>query len=75
MTDRLHALLAFLPVGLDRLAHVALPRIGERSTVVPVAFGLLLLAAIPSFMAGFSLVTTRTIPSEVIDRQVGGVTL
>jgi hypothetical protein len=75
VTDRLHALFAFLPVGLDRLAHAAMPRLGERSAVVPVAIGLLLLAGIPSLTAGFSLVTTRTIPSEVIDRQVGGVTL
>ena len=75
MTDRLRALFAFLPVGLDRLVHVALPRSRERSPVVPVAFGLLVLAGIPLFTAGFSLVTSRTIPSEVIDRQVGGVTL
>ena len=75
VTDRLRALFAYLPVALDRLVHAALPRLSERSAVVPVAFGLLLLAGIPLFTAGFSLVTTRTIPSEVIDRQVGGVTL
>ncbi len=75
MTDRLRAIFAFLPVGLDRVVHVAVPGLRERSVAVPVALGLLLLAAIPFFMAGFSLVTTRTIPSEVIDRQVGGLTM
>ena len=75
MTDRLRAVVAFLPIGLDRLVHAALPGLRERSVVVPVAIGLLLAAAIPLFTAGFSLVTTRTIPSEVIDRQVGGLTM
>ena len=74
MIDRILALLAFLPVGLDRLVNTAFPGRRDRSVVVPVALGLLVLALVPGVQAGFELVASRTIPSEVIDRQVGGVT-
>ncbi len=74
MIDRLLALISFVPDGLDRLARTAMPALRGRSVVVPVALGLLLLATVPVIQAALDLVTTRTVPSEVIGRDVGDAT-
>lgn len=75
LIDRILALIAFVPVGLDRLVHAAIPALRARSMVVPVALGLLVLVAVPVTQAGFELVINRTVPSEVIERDVGSATM
>lgn len=68
--------MAFVPVGLDRLAGTLVPALrAGRSVVVPVALGLLALSLVPITLAGLELVTTRAAPSEVIDRDVGSATM
>lgn len=75
LTDRLVAGIAFLPVGLDRLVHTAIPALRDRTVVPFVAFALLALAGVAFVQAGLELVTTRTVPSEVIERRVGSATM
>lgn len=75
LTDRLVALVAFLPVGLDRLARTAIPALRGRPVVVPVALALLVVTIPALVLAGAELVITRTTPGEVIERRTYGITM
>ena len=74
LIDRLVALIAFLPVGLQRLVAAAFGV--RRGPVVPlVAFGLVLLGLFPLAQAGVELITHQATPGDVIERRAGDLTM
>ena len=74
LTDRLVALVAFLPVGLGRLVATAFGL--RRGAVVPlVAAGLVLLGLFPLAQAGVELITHQATPGDVIERRAGDLTM
>ena len=74
LTDRFVALVAFLPVGLERVLAAA---VGLRSSaVVPLtAFALVLIGLFPLAQAGVELITHRATPGDVIERRAGDLTM
>ncbi len=74
LIDRLVALVAFLPVGLERLVATAFGL--RRGAVVPlVALGLVLLGLFPLAQAGVELITHQATPGDVIERRAGDLTM
>lgn len=70
LTDRLRALIGFLPVGLERVFRTALGDWLNADLVPGVIWGLLLLAIVPAVAAGTSTIVNDVTPTEMVDRAV-----
>ena len=70
LTNRLRALIGFLPVGLERVFRTALADWLNADVVPAVIWGLLALALMPAIAAGTSTIINEVTPTEMVDRSV-----